>query len=111
MHFNKLFKGCKIYTPVKKLKDEELMKSIQCLGGVVAVRKTLSNNITYCLVRSIAQTEEMSGECFSLAAWKDDSVAFYFDVCRDLKAAFALFEKLADAQISPAFLGEVLEEL
>lgn len=87
------------------------MKEIQCIGGVIAVRKTKSNKLTYCLVKSITETEGISRECYSLLSWQDDSVAFFFDLCSDFEKAEDILEMMFCAEVSPTYLADALEEL
>ena len=82
------------------------MNASNCVGGILLRRVSPSGAYQYYLIRTVGQES-----CYSLFCRSEEGAAFFFDVCREKKRALWLTERLAEGEVSPFYLEEVLEEL
>ena len=82
------------------------MNTANLVGGILLRRISPSGAYDYYLIQTLGEAP-----CYSLFCRSEEDAAFFFDVCRDRERSLWLTEQLAQGEVSPRYLEEVLEEL
>ena len=82
------------------------MNASNCVGGVVLRRESPSGAYEYYLIHTFGE-----GEGYSIFCRSKEGAAYFHDLVRDQEKALWLVDQLAEGEVSPFYLEEVLEEL